>query len=62
MWHISFWSTLMTLMYWVKQYHKENTEALLNASKEIGLEVNTEKTMYGICSCLITRPQNKFII
>jgi hypothetical protein len=27
---------------------KKNTEALLDASKEIGLEVNTEKTKYWV--------------
>jgi hypothetical protein len=30
------------------QYHKENAEALLDASKEIGLEVNSEKTKYWV--------------
>jgi hypothetical protein len=28
------------------QYHKKNAEALLDASKEIGLEVNSEKIKY----------------
>jgi hypothetical protein len=41
---------------------KENKEALLNSSNENGLEVNAEKTKYGICLCLITRQQEKFII
>jgi hypothetical protein len=27
---------------------KKNAEALLDASKEIGLEVNSEKTMYWV--------------
>jgi hypothetical protein len=30
---------------------KKNTEALLDASKEIGLEVNPEKTKYMLTSC-----------
>jgi sorting nexin-29 len=30
---------------------KKNTEALLDASKEAGLEVNTEKTKYMLMSC-----------
>jgi hypothetical protein len=30
---------------------KKNTETLIDASKEVGLEVNAEKTKY----CLITR-------
>jgi hypothetical protein len=29
---------------------KKNTEALLHASKEVGLEVNPEKTMYMLMS------------
>jgi hypothetical protein len=32
------------------KYHKENTEALLDASKEVGLEVNPEKTKYMLMS------------
>jgi hypothetical protein len=31
---------------------KKNTEILVDASKEIGLEVNIEKTKY--CCCLVT--------
>jgi hypothetical protein len=30
---------------------KKNTEALLEASKEVGLEVNPEKTKYMLRSC-----------
>jgi hypothetical protein len=30
---------------------KKSTRTLLNASKEIGLEVSTEKTMYMLLSC-----------
>jgi hypothetical protein len=30
---------------------KKNTETLIDASKEIGLEVNTEKTKYILLSC-----------
>ena len=39
---------LMMLIYWNEEYNtmKENTEALTVASKEIGLEVNTDITMY----------------
>jgi hypothetical protein len=33
---------------------KKNTETLIDASKEIGLEVNTEKTKY----MLLSRHQN----
>jgi hypothetical protein len=42
------------LIYWEKVYIlrlvKENAEALLVASKEIGLEVNADKTKY---SCIV---------
>jgi hypothetical protein len=37
---------------------KKNAEALLHASREVGLEVNSEKT----CSCFITRLQGRVII
>jgi hypothetical protein len=30
---------------------KKNTEALLDASKKVGLEVNPEKTKYMLMSC-----------
>jgi hypothetical protein len=30
---------------------KENTEAVINASKEIGLELNTEKRIYILMCC-----------
>jgi hypothetical protein len=30
---------------------KKNTEALLDASKEVGLEVNPEKTEYMLMAC-----------
>jgi hypothetical protein len=30
---------------------KKNTEALLEASREIGLEVNTQKTKYMVMFC-----------
>jgi ribosomal protein S2 len=33
---------------------KKNTETLIDASKEVGLEVNAEKTKY----MLLSRPQN----
>jgi hypothetical protein len=29
--------------------HTENTETLLDATEEVGLEVNPEKTKYSIC-------------
>jgi nitrate reductase beta subunit len=30
---------------------KKNTQTLIDVSKEVGLEVNTEKTMYNLLSC-----------
>jgi hypothetical protein len=43
---------LMMLIYWGGSIHamKKNTEALVVASKEIGLEVNAEKTKYMVTS------------
>jgi hypothetical protein len=50
--HISFWPMLMMLI--VEENtdtRKKNTEALLHASMEVGLEVNPEKTKYMLTSC-----------
>ena len=42
----------MMLIYWGGSVHtvKENAEALVVATKEIGLEVNADKTKYMIMS------------
>jgi hypothetical protein len=47
--HISFWSTLMMLIHW-KKHNAINTitEALMDASKEFGLEVNAEEIKHAI--------------
>jgi len=47
---------LMMLINWEESVHtiKENAEALVVASKEIGLEVNADKTKYMV----ISRDQN----
>jgi hypothetical protein len=37
---------------------KENTETLTDASKEVGLEVNAEKTKYMLLSCHQNAGQN----
>jgi Fe-S-cluster-containing hydrogenase component 2 len=37
---------------------KRNTEALLEASREVGLEVNTEKSKYMVMSCHHIQRQN----
>jgi hypothetical protein len=38
---------------------KKNMETLIDASKEVGLEVNTEKL--SICCCLVTRMKGKIM-
>jgi hypothetical protein len=50
--HISYWSMLMTLICWatIIDTITENTETLLGASRDIGLEINKEKTKYMIMS------------
>jgi hypothetical protein len=40
---------------------KENTETLLGANKDIGLEINAEKTKYMIMSCHLNSGQNQNI-
>jgi hypothetical protein len=37
---------------------KRNTQTLIDSSKEVGLEVNTEKTKYMLLSCHQTAGQN----
>jgi hypothetical protein len=52
--HISFWLMMITLIFWEKmQIPYKNTGAVLDASKEIGLEMNSEKTTrkYMLMSC-----------
>jgi hypothetical protein len=39
----------------------KNSEALLDASKEIGIEVNSEKTKYIFMSCNQTAGQSNYI-
>jgi hypothetical protein len=40
---------------------KENTETLLEASRDVGLEINAEKTKYMIMSCHPNSGQNQNI-
>jgi hypothetical protein len=40
---------------------KNNTEILLDASKEVGLVLNAEKTKYMFMSCHQTTGQNRYI-
>jgi hypothetical protein len=50
--HISYWSTLTMLICWETVWIplKENTETLLEASRDVGIEINAEKTKYMIMS------------
>jgi hypothetical protein len=40
---------------------KENTETLLEASRDVGLEINADKTKYMIMSCRLNSRQNQNI-
>jgi hypothetical protein len=40
---------------------KSNMGTLIDASKEAGLEVSTEKTKVSICCCIVTGMQGKII-
>jgi hypothetical protein len=42
-------------------YIKENTETILGAEREVGLEINAEKTKYMIRSCHQNTGQNQNI-
>jgi hypothetical protein len=43
--HVSSWSVLMMLLYWEEIYMiKESAENLLNVSREVGLQVNPDKS------------------
>jgi hypothetical protein len=39
---------------------KKNAQTLINASKEVGLEVNADKTKH-ICCCLVTKMQGRLM-
>jgi hypothetical protein len=47
--HFSFWSILTVNLLGKNITIKKNREALLDASKEIGLEINAEKTKMKLC-------------
>jgi hypothetical protein len=40
---------------------KKNTETLIDASKEVGLEISVEKTEYMLPSCHVNVGQNQDI-
>jgi hypothetical protein len=53
---------LMMLIYWVRtNIIKKNAEALLDGCKEIGLEVNSEKTRYMFMSRHQTAGKSNYI-
>jgi predicted esterase YcpF (UPF0227 family) len=58
--HHSFWSMLMILIYWGKNINtiNKNNETLLDARKEVGLEVNEEATKYMLTSHHQNQGQN----
>jgi len=63
--HINFWFRLMKLIYWAEAYIliMKNTVASVVASKEIGLEVNAEKTKYkSRCGLLCVITQRVMVI
>ena len=41
---------LMILIYWEEVYIKENAEALVAATREIGMEISADKTKYMVMS------------
>ena len=49
--HIVFWFMLLMLVYLKEHtYYKEKNRSLVVARKEIGLEVNADKTKYMVMS------------
>jgi hypothetical protein len=60
--HVSFWCVLMMLIYWVKSINttERYTEALLDGSKEVGLEVNAEKNEYMLMYHHQNAEQNQY--
>jgi hypothetical protein len=52
----------MMKIYWeIIQIPQRKTDTLIDASKEVGLEVNTEKTKYMLLSCRQNAGQNQDI-
>jgi len=58
--HIGFLFMLMMLICWLEAYTKtKNTEGLLVASKQIGLEVNNETKAYWHVTSMQEESQHK---
>jgi len=61
--HISFWyADDVNILGGSVHTVKKNAEALIVASKEIGLEANADKTKYSTWSCLEIRMQDEVTI
>jgi hypothetical protein len=43
------------------RYYKENTETLIDASKEVGLEINVDKTKHMLLSTLQNVSRNRYV-
>lgn len=57
--YISFWSMVMILIYWIKkEVSLRKIPALLDASKEAGLEINAQETQD---SSFTTKLQDKIM-
>jgi hypothetical protein len=48
--HISHWSMLLILICWAINTIKENTQTPFEDSRDVSLEINSEKTKYVIMS------------
>jgi hypothetical protein len=51
---------IMLINVWEHRYLNKNIYAVLDASKEVNLDINAEKTKYCVCPCCVTiMPEKK---